>query len=131
MESTIGDFGVWTGRLNCANNGAFLVEAQFKSEGNVGSGDDTGGNSLNMKCTDGEQLDGEGGEYGDWSSWVSCPSKTAICGIQTKLEPYQGNGGFFVKQFDDDTMLNEVSFYCCSMDTTSTSKGEELSLLSY
>ena len=43
---------------------------------------------------------------GDWSEWIYCPIRTYICGVQTQIEPNQGN--------NDDTALNNIRFFCCS-----------------
>ena len=43
------------------------------------------------------------GQFGTWSQ--SCPLNSAVCGIEAKLEPSQGDG--------DDTSLNDIRLYCC------------------
>ena len=50
---------------------------------------------------------GHWGTYGDWSE--GCVANTAVCGIQTKIEPPQAHGV-------DDTALNDVKLYCCQWD---------------
>ena len=122
IESLVGKFGSWVGRLSCKNTGQFLKAAQFKSEKWHRNADDTAGNNLNMKCTDGEVLKGDGERFGEWSDFVACPSDTIICGIRTKLEKSEGVDV-------DDTMLNAVSFYCCTMDSGNPDIGEELCVL--
>lgn len=79
-----------------------------------GSDDDTAANFVKFTCrniTNGEsyvmmQQPGAGywGTYGPWSE--SCPLRSAGCGIQQKVEPYQSILG-------DDTELNNLKFYCC------------------
>lgn len=49
---------------------------------------------------------GTDGLWGTWgASSESCPIGSAICGIQVKMESYQGKG--------DDTALNDLKFFCC------------------
>ena len=69
------------------------------------SRDDTAGNSVNMICTDETILQGNGREWGTWSSMVFCPFNTAICGIKTRVEP----------ENKDNTALNDVEFFCCEL----------------
>ena len=47
------------------------------------------------------------GQFGRWSE--SCPPESAVCGIQTKIEPKQGKAS-------DDTALNDVKLYCCKQN---------------
>jgi len=112
ITSTEQVWGDWNSFQRCYNN-EFLRSAQLKTEAWQGSGwdgeyDDTAGNDLNFECTDGELLYGDGAGWGEWSEMVSCPSNTAICGIKTLVESFQGDEG-------DDTALNGVIFYCCEL----------------
>ena len=45
--------------------------------------DETAGNNVNMACSHGSVLAGDGGHYGDWSDFEICPENTAVCGIRT------------------------------------------------
>ena len=82
------------------------------------SGDDTAANYMQVRCRKFETTNdglptypgtgrGYWGTYGDWS--VSCAAKTAVCGIQTRIESSLGSGR-------DDTALNDVKLYCCDWD---------------
>ena len=51
------------------------------------------------------------GRLGDWNS--SCLPGSNICGIQTKIEPYQGSGSVWTH---DDTYFNDVKCRCCRAD---------------
>ncbi|KAL3837161.1 hypothetical protein ACJMK2_022539, partial [Sinanodonta woodiana] len=79
-----------------------------------GNQDDTAANYVKFMCRDlksdrhqYELVHSPGqGNYGDYGRWsVSCPVKSAICGIQTLVEEPQCDG--------DDTSLNNVMFFCC------------------
>merc|ERR1712058_91274 len=109
-QSTLGFWGSWYDPIYCPGGENFLKAAQFRSERDIRDGDDTAGNDLNMECEGGEILEGHGGPWGSWSSWVFCPPATAICGIQTDVEPRQGFRG------GDDTALNAVKFFCCRIE---------------
>ena len=45
--------------------------------------DETAGNNVNMACSAGSVLAGNGGDWGTWSDFEICPSNTAVCGIRT------------------------------------------------
>ena len=47
------------------------------------------------------------GVWGSWSEPLMCPAKTYVCGMRPKIEPPLGG--------DDDTAMNAVAFYCCSL----------------
>ncbi|XP_071162937.1 vitelline membrane outer layer protein 1-like [Mytilus edulis] len=112
-----GTWGGWVGETLCENTETqkFLTSFALQVENRQGGSDDTAANFAKFKCRD---LDvepeydlahppghGEWGSYGAWSQ--SCPLSSAICGIQTRVESPQGSG--------DDTALNDVKFYCCSV----------------
>merc|ERR1712029_1088156 len=68
--------------------------------------DETAGNNVNMACSHGSVLPGDGGDFGTWSDFEVCPENTAVCGIRTLVEDPQG-------VFTDDTALNQIILYCC------------------
>jgi len=105
------------GIKRCDNNGDFLNGIRLKSEEGYlkketeeaeKSLDETAANNVDMKCSSGQTLAGNGMFWGIWSSWLECPAGSAICGIKTRVQEY---GGGFV----DDTALNEVIVYCCDV----------------
>lgn len=124
---------VSTTRLNCPAN-SFLTQSQFLSEYYAGedtSGgiscppniictsfsstfDPIGGMNLNMKCSDGTQLNGtavpqsERADTSLWSGWTICPTGFAVCGIQTKVDAGTNNNV-------DALGIAQVSFSCCSL----------------
>jgi hypothetical protein len=111
-------FGHWRGEDRCAG---FYTGAQFRSEGSQGRGDDTGGNSLKLYCSstggDGYWQEGDGMNWGDWTSPVYCGANEAICGMKLRIEGSQGSGSFGLFRLGgggDDTGLNAVQFVCCS-----------------
>lgn len=98
-------WGLWSGRVTCLNNG-FLTAFQLRVEPSRGGDeDDTAANNVNFRCNTEEELLGNGMGFGSWGEWSgTCPN--GICGIETKVEPDQGDN-------NDDTALNDVRFLCC------------------
>ena len=45
---------------------------------------------------------------GLWSSESRCPPGSAICGLQTKIQPFAGAGVTY-----DDAGLTDLKFICC------------------
>ena len=112
MQSLTGPEGNWTPRRMC-DPGYYVTAFRLDVEPDQGSGDDTAANNLVVQCrllntTTGQyELDGESpttwGSIQVWSG--SCPMNSAVCGLRTKLQVYQGEY--------DDTYLNDVEMYCC------------------
>ena len=70
--------------------------------------DDTGSNSVNMRCGSGEPLPTEFlGYRGYWSKWATCPSGMAIDGMRVQIEERQGGG-----DDEDDTAMNGLKLSC-------------------
>ena len=68
--------------------------------------DDTGTNDVDLKCMDGSwALPDFSGWWGDWGDVVTCPTGTAISGMNVQIEASLGADG-------DDTALNGVQFHC-------------------
>jgi len=107
-SSTVGEQGDWKSEQFCGQQGAFINGARFRSKAPSVSLDETAGNNVDFKCTNGQTLSGDGLYWGDWSTWVTCPSGTAVCGIKTKVDPYGGT-------LKDDTGLNEILLDCCRL----------------
>ncbi|MCJ8745469.1 hypothetical protein PDJAM_G00130600 [Pangasius djambal] len=105
VESHTGHFGEWMEPQWCPRG--TLSSFQLRAEPHLGFfGDDTSVNNIRFRCSSNPTLEGRGmtwGEYGEWSD--ECRTG-GICGIQTKMEVYQG--------ILDDTSLNDVRFYCCT-----------------
>jgi hypothetical protein len=93
--------------MSCNEGDGFLNGVQYRSEAKI-SGDNTDGNTVKMVCTDEALLGSNGGNRSSWTNMASCPFRTAICGIKTKVElPHNAN--------TDDTTLNNVEFFCCKL----------------
>ncbi len=107
ISSGVGGWGSWTDWIQCENG--FINRATLMIEPSRSGGDDTGAVDADFYCSSGTRLWHSGPHYswGDWKTLQSCPDGTAICGLQTKVERDQGGG--------DDTALNDVRFYCCSL----------------
>ncbi|XP_063160801.1 vitelline membrane outer layer protein 1-like [Candoia aspera] len=105
ISSSVGKWGSWSEIRYCRDKSK-LVAFSLRVERPQGPLDDTAANNIQFMCSNEEILVGnslEWGEFGSWSS--SCPSKSFICGLQTKVDIAQG--------LDDDTALNDVRFFCC------------------
>ncbi|XP_075434352.1 uncharacterized protein LOC142471433 [Ascaphus truei] len=105
IQSTEGPWGSWTSPVWCPNGN--LIAFSLRVETPLWFGDDTAANNIMFKCSDNSILEGSGQSWGTYEGWSeSC--QIGICGIQTKVEPTQGDG--------DDTALNDVKFTCCVED---------------
>ena len=112
LQSMTGPLGNWTPRRMC-DPGYYVTAFRLDVEPDEGAGDDTAANNLVVQCrllntTTGQyELDGESpttwGRRQAWSE--SCPLNSAVCGLKTRVEAYQGDV--------DDTALNDVEMYCC------------------
>jgi hypothetical protein len=49
---------------------------------------------------------------GVWKQWADCPTGTAICGYQSKVEDQQGNQIGIGK---DDSAMNDIRIACCRL----------------
>eukprot|EP00092_Neocalanus_flemingeri_P005010 GFUD01005387.1.p1 GENE.GFUD01005387.1~~GFUD01005387.1.p1 ORF type:complete len:334 (+),score=32.88 GFUD01005387.1:44-1045(+) len=85
----------------------------------IAASDPMGGLNMDMECSDGKQLSGDGvmpeeialidGQVTtQWSQWTTCPAGYAICGIRSKV--HQG-------EVDNAANLGqtEVLFHCCQL----------------
>ncbi|XP_053908740.1 vitelline membrane outer layer protein 1 homolog [Cuculus canorus] len=99
-----GPRGTWSSPLSC--NRGHLTAFRLRVEASRGLWDDTAANNVDMACSDGRVLEGQGGRAGTWGNWSSsCPHGGGICGLRTRLEAPQRGG--------DDTALNSVDMFCC------------------
>ena len=48
--------------------------------------DETAANNVDVKCSNGDILSGNGMFWGYWSEYKYCPAGSAICGIKTRGE---------------------------------------------
>jgi len=110
VTSKKGGFGGWMGVHMCDGVDSFITGIQFKSERETKVAskhlDETAGNNINMACSHGPIMPGDGNDFGDWSNFEICPENTAVCGLRTMVEEPQGI-------FTDDTSLNQIILYCC------------------
>ncbi|KAH3729289.1 vitelline membrane outer layer protein 1 homolog [Dreissena polymorpha] len=120
VSSGFGPFGSSNKHMLCprvSGEAQFMVEFLLKVQPDQGlNGDNTAANDIKFKC--GSLKTGSGAasvihapggtEWGNWSqTWSNrCPEHSAICGIKTKIESWQGSR-------TDDTSLKDVKFYCC------------------
>jgi len=109
VTSNAGYWGNWVAWANVNpyyTNNPF-VSGKMKIEPSQGSGDDTAANIAALKSINGVWIQPDANtSWGSWNSETACPSGSAICGINTRVESTQGSG--------DDTALNGIAFACCS-----------------
>lgn len=86
-----------------------LIGFKFKAQSDQGFwGDDTAANSINMFCEDGTTLAPSfEGDRGSWGGNKYCLNDQVICGMQAQIE--------YADWLSDDSALNNVKFYCCSL----------------
>ncbi|KAJ8354469.1 hypothetical protein SKAU_G00220360 [Synaphobranchus kaupii] len=105
VESHIGYYGDWSDPQWCPSG--VLNSFQLRVEPHRGLfGDDTAANNIRFRCTSNPTLEGPGMDWGEYGHWSRTCSGTGICGIETKMEPYQDGL--------DDSSLNDVRFHCCT-----------------
>ncbi|XP_062407899.1 vitelline membrane outer layer protein 1-like [Sardina pilchardus] len=84
-----GYWGIWTANQSCKSG--YLDSFQLRVERPQGKGDDTGANNINVHCSNGDILQGEGESWGNWGGWSErCPN--GVCGFQDRVEFPQGGG---------------------------------------
>jgi hypothetical protein len=108
IASSQGTLGDWSHVSVCVDG--LLAAYRLKVETPM-AGDNTAANSLMMACRSLAgavtwQVPSLQGPWGTWRPAASAPSNTAICGIQTRVEPRQS--------LLDNTALNDVRFAYCT-----------------
>ncbi|XP_035263991.1 vitelline membrane outer layer protein 1 homolog [Anguilla anguilla] len=105
VESHTGHYGDWSDPQWCPSG--VLNSFQLRVEAHRGFfGDDTAANNIKFRCSSNPILEGPGLDWGEYGHWSQNCLGTGICGIETKMEPYQGGL--------DDSSLNDVRFHCCA-----------------
>ncbi|KAI4881861.1 hypothetical protein NFI96_011957 [Prochilodus magdalenae] len=100
-------FGDWTPSQWCPSG--VLMSFQLRVEEHQGLfGDDTAVNNIRFRCSSNPVLEGQGMPWGEYGHWSAECTNGGICGIETKVEPYQVGL--------DDSSLNDVRFHCCSQE---------------
>ena len=75
---------------------------------------ETGAHGMKGWCLSRSEIEAPGtftADPGTWGDWGFCPSGTAICGFQTKMEDKQG----VVTWDNNDSALNHVRIVCCRL----------------
>ena len=104
IESHTGYYGEWTAPQYCPRG--VLTSFQLRVEPHQGLfGDDTAANNIRFRCSSNPVLEGAGLDWGEYGLWSKSCGAGGICGIETKMEEYQGGL--------DDSSMNDVRFHCC------------------
>ena len=116
IDSEPGPWGYWSKPYECLRSSgheSFIIKFALKVEPRRGNfRDDSAANNIKFQCRPMESrreylIEGVGGPWGTYGEWSgSCPLRSAICGLQTKVASPRGPG--------DDTALNDVRFFCCN-----------------
>ncbi|EFX85312.1 hypothetical protein DAPPUDRAFT_314044 [Daphnia pulex] len=78
-------------------------------------GDKTAANNIRFMCHNDREIDGIGNTDGVWGDY-SERCESGICGLETRVQPYDGGIGHY-----DNTALNDVRlFTCCPDEQVST-----------
>jgi len=98
--------GDWGSVYSCTGTKILQKFALRALAANDTSTDKVGAVNMRFMCTGGViPLTGNGGTKGEWGDYSdSCD--TGVCGIQTRVEPFQG-------LLKDDSGLNDVVYICC------------------
>lgn len=92
----------------------YFVGGRMKMERYWGEGaDDSIANQVGLyQNYGGEIIPDVNASWGDWNAQQGwgwwCPAGQAVCGVQTRVEPYGGSGY-------DDTSLNGIRLLCCTV----------------
>jgi len=112
VTSSVGPFGRWGSVHTCPTHAVgFDLEVQ-QPQGHYK--DDVGAINMKLVCGDGSQIEGYSNNGNDhlfpnvtYTGVQRCPTGYGLCGIRTRVEPYQILG--------DDTGLNNVAGKCCAL----------------
>ena len=107
QQNTRGPYGTWGGAEYC-KDGIFAGGFIFRVEKSQGSGDDTGGNAVCLKCRN-DDVCSKQGKWGDWSEPQMCPPGSFLSGWRQNVEGDQGSG--------DDTALDNVEYRCRDIES--------------
>ncbi|CAF1366229.1 unnamed protein product [Adineta ricciae] len=115
ISSYDGLWGDWGDSVSCnTTNNDFIYYAMFRIELALGINDYSSANDFRSRCWNGTTNSSgylqaaNGGQWGFWLLGAACKSGSAICGINTRFEAYQGPTA-------DDTAMNGAFFGCCSL----------------
>ena len=98
--------------LRCST-GHYITHLAVRGMKDYGTNiDDYGATNVKVVCSDNETVQGKGGEEGEWTDLVRCPSHMKICGLRAKIQQYKRN--------QDNTALNRIQLQCCKNENAGT-----------
>lgn len=109
ITSHEGWWGSWAQPATGCPAGTFINAVRIRNEApHGGKKDDTASNDVNMKCSNGTELNaGNGTTWGEWSQYRECPVGSAVCGVSIKIEEKKGKG--------DDVAMTGLRLRCCAL----------------
>jgi hypothetical protein len=99
--------GDFRGIQTCAFGG-YMTSFQLRVSPAGTEADNTAANDIRFKCSAGDEINGLGNTGGDWGDYSEV-CDNGICGMETRVQPYEGGIGHL-----DNTALNDVRFTCCN-----------------
>ena len=103
-----GYVGEWDDTWTRCADGEHVTKIAVRGTGvlRIAGADNHGATNVKIECSDGQTLEGKGGEEGVWTDFEECPNDMKICGVRAKIED--------IKVVGDNTGLNRIQLSCCS-----------------
>lgn len=113
INSHEGWYGSWRPYVYCRHG--VIIGFRLRQEGNQGGKDDTATNNIDIKCSDGNWINGNAlTNWGGLTREVTCGKALAVNSFRVKIENTQGR--------HDDTALNDVEMSCKDLPKSEESR---------